>query len=202
VFTLQGRKIGELDRVVVDPQSGEVTHVVVRRGLVLPEDKVVPVDMFSSSDEQRLIFRGDEESAGDLPDFKEDVYLPLDEKEAERLEVSLMVAPAVYPYPPYLGGPMGPPLVAGTKRNIPEGSVPLSEGAAVTDCRDQKVGDVVEILTRPGDNQLSHFVVSQGILKHHRRLVPAEWIDELTESEVHLVVGADFLESALPEYIG
>jgi hypothetical protein len=44
--------------------------------------------------------------------------------------------------------------------------------------------------------------VSQGILKHRKRLVPAEWIGKITENEVRLVVGADFVRSALPDYSG
>ena len=56
VRTADGKDVGHLDRVVMDPKSKEVTHVIVRKGMLFTEDKVVPLSLIASStkDEVRL----------------------------------------------------------------------------------------------------------------------------------------------------
>ncbi len=34
-FTADGRKVGGIDRVVIDPRTREVSHVVIRKGFLL-----------------------------------------------------------------------------------------------------------------------------------------------------------------------
>ena len=42
VETRDGKGIGRIDRVVIDPASGDVTHFVARKGLILVEFKLTP----------------------------------------------------------------------------------------------------------------------------------------------------------------
>lgn len=56
VYTIDGKDVGAIDRVVLDPKTDEVTHVVVRRGWLFSEDKVVPI---SSADCRRLALSGE-----------------------------------------------------------------------------------------------------------------------------------------------
>lgn len=39
VYTADGHTVGSIDRVVIDPRTNEVTHVVVRRRLFFTEDQ-------------------------------------------------------------------------------------------------------------------------------------------------------------------
>lgn len=54
VYTSDGEEVGKISRFVLDPQTNQVTHVVVQRGWLLSEDKVVPINMINSATEDRV----------------------------------------------------------------------------------------------------------------------------------------------------
>ena len=59
VFTAGEEEVGKISRFVLDPTTNEVTHVVVEKGWLLKEDKVVPMDMIhSATDEKAVISDG------------------------------------------------------------------------------------------------------------------------------------------------
>jgi uncharacterized protein YrrD len=65
VFTAKHERVGHVARVVVDPQTKEVTHIVIRKGFIFAEDKVLPVSLVASGGEQIML----SENAGDLHAF-------------------------------------------------------------------------------------------------------------------------------------
>jgi uncharacterized protein YrrD len=213
VFTSDGEQVGEIDRVVIDPKTDEVTHVVVEKGFLLTVDKVVPISLIGPATEDRVTLR---ENAGDLealPDFEERHYV-LSDEEKLREASSLGRARPLHWYPPinmtwwqgggYLGytgffGYPVPPYVVETERNIPEGTVALKEGAKVISSDDEHVGDVETVLTDPEENRATHLVISQGLLFKERKLVPTSWVSMVMSDEVHLAVGSRLLER-LKEY--
>jgi len=208
VFTSDDQKVGEIDRVVIDPKTDEVTHVVVEKGFLLPIDKVVPISLIGPATEDRVTLR---ENAGDLealPDFQEKHYVLLDEKELKEASSQGYARPLHW-YPPvgttwwhtggYLGyvgffGYPGPPYVVETERNIPEGTVALKEGAKVISKDGEHVGDVEAVLTDPEEDRATHLVISQGLLLKERKLVPTSWASTVTPDEVHLTVGSRLIE--------
>lgn len=206
VLTPEGEKAGEVSRVVIDPRTREVTHLVVHKGLLFTEDKLVPVDLVSSADEDRVVLREHTGDTEELMEFKEEVFLPLSEAEAERVEMGSMSPQALYPYPFHVSAAVGvgayphPTLAVEVKRNIPEGAIALHEGAPVVDVYGEPIGKVVDVITGHQADRLSHIVVSEGLLRKSKRLVPAQWIDKITDERVRLAVGAEYLASSLPEY--
>ena len=44
VFALDGRT-GHLDKVVIDPHTRRITHLIIHRGFLLTADRVVPVEL-------------------------------------------------------------------------------------------------------------------------------------------------------------
>jgi uncharacterized protein YrrD len=48
VFTAHDGQIGQLDRVVIDPKTYKVTHIVIRKGLIFTHEKVVPISLIAS----------------------------------------------------------------------------------------------------------------------------------------------------------
>jgi uncharacterized protein YrrD len=203
VVTADGQMVGQVDRVVMDPHTKEVTHVVVRKGLLFTEDKVVPMDLISSVVDDQVLLREDAGDLEGLPDYEETSYTPLDEYEQAQAPAETYVPP-VYWYPgtgwgAYPVGYLGLQYVARTKENIPEGTVALEEGAKVISADGQHVGNVEQVLTDPQADRATHFVISQGMLLKTRKLLPTAWISRLARDEVHLAVGSHLLET-LPEY--
>lgn len=78
VVTSDGRKVGEIERVVIEPKSKEVTHLVVRKGFIFTSDKVVPVDRIDRAAGDQVVLKG-AETAEDFPDFIEIDYIPVEE---------------------------------------------------------------------------------------------------------------------------
>lgn len=63
---------------------------------------------------------------------------------------------------------------------------------------EKHVGRVERVITNEQD-RVSHFLISEGVVFKHKKLVPAAWIDDVTEDQVRLAVGSDVLEN-LPDY--
>jgi uncharacterized protein YrrD len=206
VVTAQGESVGHVDRVVMDPRTKEVSHLVVRKGVLFPEDRVVPIGLIARSTDDQVTLREDAGDLQQLPIFEETHYVPLDDYERSRIPAGRYVPP-MYWSPPYPAvgwgtfglGYYGPPYVTRTEKNIPEGTVALAEGARVISADGQHVGNVEQVLTEPQADRATHFVVSSGLFFKTRKLVPANWTSDLARDEVHLAVGAHLLE-ALRDY--
>src|SRR5690606_28706284 len=78
VFTDDGDRVGVVDRVVVDPASKDVTHLVVRKGVLFIEDKVIPMDKVHIVLEDRVTLREDVGDLNELPDFEESYFVPFE----------------------------------------------------------------------------------------------------------------------------
>lgn len=207
VFTASGEEVGKINRFVLDPATNEVTHIVVQKGWLLPEDKVVPLRMISTATEARVVLNEDIGDFEQLPPFEETHYVELTEDDPSPAErPTHRYAPAYYLYPPsgYLGYPAhglnyyGWPPVE-TVQNIPGNTIPLKEGSNVISSDDEHVGDVERLFVDPGSNRVTHFLVSQGLLFKEQKLVPADWVRSVEEDRVRLAVPSRLLER-LPAY--
>jgi sporulation protein YlmC with PRC-barrel domain len=153
VVTSHGEKIGRIDRVVVDPANDEVTHLVVKKGLLLTRDKVIPVDQIDSTTEQQVLLKKDASNPDEFPDFEETQHIPVADseefkrREAERAREVIWYHTRVN-IPWWSGGPTPnrpkPLFVKKTRRNIPEGTIALEEGARVVDAVGDSVGEIEE----------------------------------------------------------
>ncbi len=208
VFTAGGEEVGKINRVILDPGTNEVTHVVVQKGWFFTEDKVVPIEMIGSATEDKVVLTEDAGDFDQLPAFEETHYIGLGEEEYRpggRLRYS-RYTPAYYWYPPsgYIGYPgYGPGFYGGrplvTTRNIPEDTIPIREGTDVMSSDEEHVGDVERIFVDPNSNQATHFVISQGLLFKDRKLIPVHWVTSVEEDKIHLSVASRLLER-LPSY--
>ena len=219
VVTPDGDKVGDIERVVIDPKTQEVTHLVVEQGFLLTTDKVLPIGLVQNATETRVTLRQDVDLET-LPDYKETHFVDVEKVEErepvepEDEDVDLESIGSLYWVPPsghswwgtpgYLGYPAtfgypAPPFVRETERNIPEGTVPLEQGAPVFSGEGEHVGNVEEVFTEPEGGRVTHILVSQGLLLKERKRVPTTWIKAFENDEVYLAVGAEVLER-LPDY--
>ena len=204
VFTIDGKEVGKINRFVIDPATKTVTHVVVEKGWLLKEDKVVPIKLINAANEERVEVDEHVEDYDLLPPFEETHFVSAAEK--EDYGQSATDAPGVYWYPPmgYLASPTYGPNVYNwppveTKQNIPEHTVPLKEGAEVISVDEKHVGNLERLFVSSDSDRVTHFVISQGLLLRERKLVPAHWVSNVEETKVHLTVSSDLLDR-LPAY--
>jgi uncharacterized protein YrrD len=206
VVTADGQEAGRVDRVVLAPQTNEVTHLVVRKGLLFGQDKVVPVDQIQSATDEAIGLRLTADKLADLLPFEETHYIPIedDSRAGEPGSIALPRPAGLYWYPPVAAGlPVLEPYdavaastgyVAETERNVPEGTVALKKGARVVAADGVEVGGIDEVLTDSTSGQATDFVIEQGFLFKERKRVPVGWIRSVAEDEAKLAVESRLLE--------
>jgi len=201
VRTEDGTEVGRIDRVVLNPESKEVTHLVLKKG-VLPEDTVVPIARVDAGTKEGVILRGDEAELELLPPFEGKHYVDGGTTGAAASEpmppTSLVVGPGLGQAVVPLGAGVAPrrPVVMKVTRNIPDGAVALKAGASVVAADSRKVGRLEQLRTRPGTDQVRELVIAQGFLGRTRRRIPVRWVQRLTDSVVRLHVGSAMVEGA------
>jgi uncharacterized protein YrrD len=206
VYTADGEKVGSVDRIVIEPDTKEVTHLVVEKGFLFREDKVLPMSLVGPATKDRVTLREDADDLDRLPDFQAAHYVRAD-RDTQLTSVSEHQAPPVYWYPPlgfwneaggYLGY-SGPNYVLKTEQNTPEDTVALEKGARVIANDGQHIGDIERIFTEPDTDRATHLLISEGLLLKKKTLVPTKWISIIMKDTVHLSVDSDLVES-LPKY--
>jgi uncharacterized protein YrrD len=208
IYSANGDKLGTLERVVMDPESKEVTQLVISKGLLFKTNKIVAMDMVDPAIEDKITLRTPKQDVDDFQDFEETHYVNLDQTENPTSDE----VPAAFWYPPInlawwrAGGtdnpityPAMPIYVAKAEQNIPEGTIALEEGAKVMSSDDKHIGNVEQVIIDPQDKRVTHFIVSEGTLFKERKLIPVVWIARIDENEVYLSSTAKTLER-LPAY--
>ena len=213
VYSSDGAKLGKLDRVILDPETKEVTHIVIEKGLLFKTNKVVSIDNVNSENKDRITLLGPQRDLDDYQDFEETHYVSADETDYPAADVPTAGVTTSYWYPPtglawwrvaspavdMPYNPVMPAYVTRTKQNIPEGTVALEEGTKVMSKDGKHVGNIEQVIVDSEDNRVTHFVVDEGVLFKERKLIPVLWISEIDEDAVYLSTTAKVLER-LPEY--
>ena len=108
-------------------------------------------------------------------------------------------------YPP-LGFPMSrlipedlTPYITRSKRNIPDRTVALAEGARVIAADDSRLGTVELVFSEPITCRITHLLLSTGRVSRRRKLIPVTWVQRISEDEIQLGVNEDQID-ALPDF--
>lgn len=200
VYAANDEKIGAVDGIVIDPKTKEIAYILVARGWILKTDKLLPISPIESTSEDEVRLNKYEGDFDELPNFEETHYIPIENDDTAW-------ATSMYWYPPVrswmladgLSGAIPPNYVPKTKRNIPEGMVPLGEGAHVISSDGEHVGNVEKIFTDEEGNRVTHLLIKEGFLFPDKRVIPTSWLVRVRENEIHLTVDSNILEK-LPEY--
>lgn len=196
VFSKDHEKIGKVDRVVVDPQSHKLTHIVVGKGPFFASGHVVSTEDIESAEKGEIVLRKTiDELEGNLPVFEETHFVKLGKGDQPFEEVD-----ALYWYPPVGGwwntgnilGYAMPQYVLKADRNIPDDKVPVQKGANVVTDSGEQVGRIKRVVIER--ERITHLVIEEGLLFTEEEIIPSKWISEVRENEVILSVGRETLE--------
>ncbi len=202
VFTATGEKIGTVSRVVIDAKTRDVTDLVVEKGALFKDEKVIPVGLVDLENEERIVLRETNQDVDDFLDYETTHYIPVDHAGSPESGIE-----ATYWYPPVnLQVPQGgmmtgamPDRALQTETSIPEGRVTISQGAQVFSSDDQHVGNVEEVIASSDNNTVTHFVVGKAFLLKEHKLVPAFWVVNVSDDKIFLSIEARVFER-LPDY--
>jgi sporulation protein YlmC with PRC-barrel domain len=222
VYAANGEKVGELERIVVDPKSREVTHIILEKGTFTKTEKVVPIGLVTGAGRERVTLGQAPDALDGLPDFEDERYVVARDRDWAAGAVAPAAAmpgtagtvtgpgltPLVHWYPPaYMGDPGHPPAVLGVNtpagaaeelevnRNIPAETVPLKEGAKVVALDGETLGEVERLFTDPETNKVTHVILARGLLLKSRKAIPMEWVADVSEASVRLAVSQELVNS-------
>ncbi|HEX5808972.1 MAG TPA: PRC-barrel domain-containing protein [Anaerolineales bacterium] len=204
VFTAQGEKIGTLSRVVIDARTRDVTDIVVERGAFTGGEKVIPIGLVDRENDDRIQLRETNQGVDDFLEYETTHFVALDnvDEPYENIQASFWYPPTNLNLAPGGGGMLpdvAPDSVPHTETSIPEGRITISQGAQVFSSDDKHLGNVDQVVVDANSNQLTHFVIGKGFLFKEHRLVPAQWIERVSEDKVYLAVAARLFDR-LPDH--
>ena len=192
ILSAEGKAVGSIERVVVNPETHVLTDIVVRTGDEPREEKVVSVELVDETADGHIVLR---EEAGVLqgcPPFEERRRASAESEAGADADESPLVG---YPI---LSSPMSSlaeESSAPLERNIPDGTVAMKEGAKVVSAEGKSVGHVELILVDPTVDQITHLLIASGFLLKQAKLIPIAWVMSLDEDKIHLRVKKESVES-------
>jgi sporulation protein YlmC with PRC-barrel domain len=194
IFSADSKEVGHLERVVIDPATKALTHIVIRKGLLNAKDKVIPVDMISAAVPDSIGLRLTADRLDELSDYEETRYSQGSDGWS---------GPAMQGASGYMDNPNTPMTTAPTLKekviNIPPNTVALKEGAQVNTADGKHIGKLEQVLTSPESGQVTHLRISHGVLRKESKLIDALWIDTIEEKTVTLNTDSATVEQ-LPDY--
>lgn len=202
VRSASGEALGEIERYVIDPSSREVSHVVVKEGVIFPNHRLVPIDLIDHVGAEGPVLSADVDP-DDLEPFATEHYVPMDQVSRDRIdprigEASIWRYPTIATgyYPAYPGEPIPYRSVPDTTKvkdiNVPDDMTVLDEDTPVESVGGEDIGRVVEVVVEE-DGGLSYLIVDFDGLEGER-VVPGHWIDSIRDDRIVLAVADSVLQ--------
>ncbi len=214
VHTSDDVRIGDVHRLVADPRDGgRVTHIVVEKDTVLPEDKVIPVNLVATANPDRVDLEADVDPSRLMPfeaaDYVEgyeyelqagdaDYEHPAEALKSRRRRVIYWYGSTESPLSPLGTGNSETPSSGAVERYIPRDTIPLVKGTRARSVENIEVGKVQEVVTDDQGNA-TDLILDNGVLfKKHKR-IPAHWVQSASEKGVQLAV-SELVVDRVPKY--
>lgn len=184
VFSKDGQKVGELREVVVDPISREVTHLVVRQGLLFSDDRMLSMSEVAEADDQRITLT---RNAAELEEqsgvFDEASYATVPGTESDlpqRIWTQPLGHASIIP-PGFRPGDLSP------DPPIPMEDVSLLQNSPVQCPDGTQVGTVQQVFVDKND-RITHIVMRCIGVYDEFKLIPLDWIRGFQDNIVSLGV--------------
>jgi uncharacterized protein YrrD len=186
--------IGRVEQVVLDCETFEASHLVVRCGGALQsQHQLMPIGWVTNSEHNRVHIEHSEEELTALPNFELQHYVRLNQLDQEHLEhPRSKIKPAdwinyLVPLVAHaLGDPYDPPGVRVTEPLLSASESAIHRGLLVESSDGYKVGEVQEVLFSEPDWRLSGVVIARGFILTHPMKVAADWITNITPEKILL----------------
>jgi uncharacterized protein YrrD len=201
VRTLDGDKVGTIDKLILDPQTHDVKAAAVRKGFLLTEDVEVPLDRLEAGADGEVRLTMTSQQVHDLPHFSEAAYTTppstYNAPPGPGYPVDSLLWPtgaAAYPmpFPPAWAPPSGlPPEVEEMRRQLDLENAVIDEGSDVYSSDGHKIGEVHSVTFDTASGHPSTIMVRKGFLFTEDFELPASLISSLDDGAIYLRVARD-----------
>ncbi len=190
----EGREVGRVERVVLDRDSHDATHLIIRHGGPLnARHLLMPIGWVRRTEHNCVRIEQTAAAVAALPGFEVQHYARLDEldrQELERHRAKIKPADWVNYVVPLVanafGDPYHTPGVVVTERMLEPSERAIRRGLAVESSDGHKVGEVHEMLLSEPDRRLSGLVIGRGFVLTHDLRIPADWITQIESTRIVL----------------
>lgn len=185
-----GKRVGSLERVVVNPESKVVTDIVVRTQSD-HEDKVVPIELIAETNQGQIVLRDVADELKSFPPLEEKHLIDVaTDQDMEQVPAS----PRSVEAGTELAATQDEKFIVQFEQNIPVGTVAMREGAAVIAADGKNVGNVIGVIAKSPIDQISHLLIAKGLTTNGKKLIPIKWVITMGEDEVYLRVKKDSVD--------
>jgi len=201
VYTNDDKKVGTVDRIILDADSKAIVSLVVKGGMINQHHRIVDVNMVASQDDEGVHLNLPESEYDELSDFVEQQYVSVPTEDYDALPFIIPNAGGGGGYlygAPYVGrgyegrqdsffdsAPTRETVVE-NRSNLEETDVAISKGTNVVGSNGEKLGSVEEVYYG-ADGRLDGFVVKTGgLLSHQDVRIPMEWVEEAGDDRILL----------------
>lgn len=197
---IEGTKLGKVKYLVADPTSNEVSYVVIERGILNIQDKLIDLHKVKDCTDDGKCVRIDlsKEELDAMPDFIEKDYsakssgghlYPVSGTPTVSVSGGMPLTDASLTADEFIATPL-PDHTA--KLNVPENSLIIRAGSDV-ETLDGKLGKVKWVKLDPDSGKVINFTVEKGLFAHQEYTVPVELVQNVTDQRICLRVTLDEL---------
>jgi uncharacterized protein YrrD len=209
VFSRDGRKLGTVDRLILDERRRRVKALVVHK-LLQAADKIIEMSLVERVGEDGIILRINADEAARLPAFVRQGFVEVTPEAAlHTLYASLAPGAGTFLAAAPVAGrhtiedatagvhppPIPPDAKVSVESNVPVDYDVISSGTDVYASDGRWVGTVAEVMVDP-DGNVTGFVVKEGVLFKHDVFIPVAWIADIGDKHIHLKVSAEQAEAS------
>jgi sporulation protein YlmC with PRC-barrel domain len=198
VESKEGKDLGRLHSVVVDPRDNEVTHIVVNAGPHFPEPGFgapelinVPIDQMKDAGEDKVVLRTTRDEFRKFPQYVERDFTP-----ARR-----PAGPEEHTDPAHFLWNTGVALAASLARIATGIAIPAETVRKASFEREilndapvwrldphTHIGDVERVLVDEETDEIRELVIRRGVLFHEDVVLPIGYVTEILDGVVHVQI--------------
>ena len=209
VATADGKEIGTIDKLILNPESGAVHAIVVRKGLLFGKDVEIPVDTIAGQRGGVVQIECTADRVDELRTFHEGSYTtPPPERSTEYASgYGYPAASLLWPSSwsgPVSGEPYGHDAIGAVGDEVSAlhheqdlSNAVIEEGSEVRSRNGEKLGEVHTLVFDPMTERPTKLVIRKGFLFTEDVEVPVDLISSVDDDVVYLDVRHDELERHL-----
>jgi uncharacterized protein YrrD len=180
IISKDGHKIGVVDGLVMDPHTGEVRSIVLRKGLFFPADLIVPMDAVLETSDKQVKVDVTKDEASQMPEYMDSSFVVPPSGYYPAMGVYYWPATTVW-----AGQYEHDLTVEGHEKERDPDAIVVNEGTLVLDSAGEDVGRITELATDERGRVVG-FKVEEGFFRHHDRYIPAHFIKSADNNTVTL----------------
>jgi len=207
VLSADGKELGKLHAVVIDPRDNEVTHIVVNAGPHFPEPGFgapqlieVPIAQMADAQEQKVLLECNKQQFRSLPAYVERAYTqpPVSDaggRGAGPAHLLWNVGMAIAGALASMGGIAVP---AETFRKARFERHILNDAPVWRSEPHSHIGDVERVLIDEETEEIQALVVRRGALFSHDVVLPIDYGTEILDGVIHVRISDEEVERLQP----